>query len=239
MKRLFSLITIFLLSADLAFAACDSQTVLMLHANGTDASTTFTDSSASAHTVTAVGNAQIDTAQSVFGGASGLFDGSGDYLSVTDSTDFDLGAGDLTVDFRVRFTSQPDTALIDINNGRSNGLMILHAPSAGGLRAKIADSDFDFAWSPSNGVWYHIALIRTGTTLRAFINGTQIGTDKTNSTDISGTTGVEVGAEQDGTQPLNGWIDELRISKGIARWTENFTPETSEYCANRRVIVVS
>ncbi|MCH7827478.1 MAG: hypothetical protein IIC75_05850 [Bacteroidetes bacterium] len=90
----------------------DNFTKLMLHMNGTDTSTVFTDDSASAHSVTANGNAQIDTAQSVFGGASGLFDGTGDYLSIPDNADFDVGGGDWCVDFRVRFNTVPTGAEI-------------------------------------------------------------------------------------------------------------------------------
>src|SRR3990167_5305793 len=83
----------------------DTDCVLMLHMDGTDGATTFTDSSDNAKTMTAVGNAQIDTAQSKFGGASGLFDGTGDWLTTPDSTDWDLGTGDFTIDFWIRFSS--------------------------------------------------------------------------------------------------------------------------------------
>ena len=80
----------------------DAYTVLLLHCNGVDESTTFTDSSGggvgSPHTVTAVGNAQIDTAQKKFDTGSALFDGTGDYLSLEDSDDWDFGTGDFTVD---------------------------------------------------------------------------------------------------------------------------------------------
>ena len=77
-----------------------SDVVLLLHMGGTDGSTTFTDEKG--HTVTANGDAQIDTAQSKFGGASALFDGSGDYLSVADSADFEFGSSDFTIDGWVR-----------------------------------------------------------------------------------------------------------------------------------------
>ena len=86
----------------------DSDTVLMLHGNGTDGSTTFTDSSLTTpHTPVAVGNAQIDTAQSKFGGASIYFDGSGDALTIPNDGDFTFGSDDLTVDFWVRFEALP------------------------------------------------------------------------------------------------------------------------------------
>ena len=83
----------------------DNYTKLLLHFDGTDGSTTFVDSSPSGKTVTAVGNAQIDTAQYKFGGASGLFDGNGDYLSVPDSDDWYFGTGDFTIDAWARFAN--------------------------------------------------------------------------------------------------------------------------------------
>lgn len=70
--------------------------VALLHMNGSDASTTFTDQRG--HTFTAAGNAQIDTAQSKFGGASGLFDASGDYISTPDSDEWSFGSGDFTIE---------------------------------------------------------------------------------------------------------------------------------------------
>src|SRR3990167_9675179 len=80
----------------------DAFTKLLLHCDGVDAATSFPDVSASAHTVTANGNAQVDTAQSKFGGASLIVDGTGDYLSVPDHADWDFGTGDFTVDFWFR-----------------------------------------------------------------------------------------------------------------------------------------
>lgn len=89
----------------------DVYTVALLHMNGADASTTFTDESGK--TWTANGNAQIDTAQSVFGGASGLFDGTGDFISSADSNDWQFDGGsnsnEWTADFRIRFNGDPGT----------------------------------------------------------------------------------------------------------------------------------
>jgi hypothetical protein len=78
----------------------DAFTKILLHMDGTNGSTTFTDTNAggSAHTWTANGNAQISTAQSKFGGASGLFDGTGDYITTPDHADYTLGSGDFTID---------------------------------------------------------------------------------------------------------------------------------------------
>ena len=82
----------------------DSYTKLLLHMNGTDGSTTFTDDGETGHTVTANGDAEIDTAQKQFGTASGLFSGTG-YLSILDHADFDFGADNFTIDFYIKTTT--------------------------------------------------------------------------------------------------------------------------------------
>jgi hypothetical protein len=77
----------------------DSFTRLLLHFDGADAATYFRDHSASAHAVTSNGDAQIDVAQSKFGSVSGSFDGTGDYLTAADSSDWDFGTGAFTIEF--------------------------------------------------------------------------------------------------------------------------------------------
>ena len=88
-------------------ASPDTATRLLLHCEGADASTTFTDSGITTHTVTAQGDAQIDTAQKKFGSASGLFDGDGDYLTVPDHPDFKFYGNPFTIDLQVRFAALP------------------------------------------------------------------------------------------------------------------------------------
>ena len=88
-------------------AVDDSYTKALLHMDGSDGSTTFTDESGT--TWTANGNAQIDTAQSKFGGASGLFDGASDYLQTPYTADHNTGTGDFTIDQWIRFNSVATT----------------------------------------------------------------------------------------------------------------------------------
>jgi hypothetical protein len=76
---------------------------LLLGFEGSDGSTTFVDDGATGHTVTASGNAQIDTAQLKFGASSGLFDGNGDFLTVSDHADWVLGNLPFTIEGFVRF----------------------------------------------------------------------------------------------------------------------------------------
>lgn len=209
----------------------DVNTTLALHANGSDTSTTFTDSSSSSHTVTANGDAQIDTAQSKFGGASALFDGSGDYLSVPSSSDWAFGTGDFTVDFWVRFNSTSGAQhLFNIGNYTNFDIV---KNDTGLFEVNInSTTPISTSWNPSAGTWYHIAVVRSGNNLYAFVNGSQLGS----TADVSGKTvsqdGLRVGARgNDANYTLNGWIDELRVSKGIARWTGSFTPPSAEYIA--------
>lgn len=215
----------------------DSYTKLMLHMNGTNGSTTFTDSELTPKSVTAAGNAQISTAQSKFGGASGLFDGTGDYLELADNADWAFGTEDLTIDFWVRFISVPTSTITAVfysqyNNG-SNMIELYYKDSALYLQNYSGGTpivDFNRAWTPTAGTWYHIAVVRTGNTFKMFINGTQIGTDYSSSNSFTDFTNLlRIGARNSTTGGLNGYIDEYRISKGVARWTTNFTPPTSQY----------
>ncbi len=210
----------------------DGDVKLLLHGNGTDASTSFTDSSSGSKTVTASGNAQIDTAQSKFGGASMLFDGSGDYLSVPDSGDWDWGTGDFAVDFWVRFNSVANAVTFVDRNAQ--GQTIRWAQSVNQLRVDLPGTPnaLTASWTPSTNTWYHVAVTRSGTSLRAFIDGTQIGSTATDSTDVQlNNESLYIGDQEGGGTSLNGWMDELRVSKGVARWTSNFTPPSAEYSA--------
>jgi len=209
----------------------DTDCVLMLHCDGTNASTTFTDSSfSSVKTVTAAGDAQISTAQSKFGGASGLFDGTGDYLTAPDSADWDLGTGDFTIDFWYRpavSTSGVAYVFFDRNN---NGVLQLRRHTSDILRLVVLATNVNFTtWTPSINTWYHVAVTRAGTSVYCFVDGTQNGSTGSNSGNIQGTTGIAVGAQENGNLPVNGWIDEFRLVKGTAVWTANFTPPTAAY----------
>jgi Concanavalin A-like lectin/glucanases superfamily len=219
-------------------AGIDSQTVLCLHADGTDTSTTFTDSSQYTHTVTANGNAQIDTAFQQFGSGSALFDGTGDYLTTPDSADWAFGAGAFTFDWWVRFNSTSGNqgffgqwagvGTTSFQLRLDGGTQLSFYPSTDGSTF----STLQFAWTPSTNTWYHVALTRDGSNnVRAFVGGTQIGTTQTysgtmfdSSAQLTIGTGTVAGGEY-----VNGWMDEIRISKGVARWTANFTPPTSAY----------
>ena len=209
--------------------------VALLHFDGADASTTFTD--VKGHTFTANGNAQIDIAQSLFGGASGLFDGSGDYISTPNSADFNFGTGDFEVEVAVRFNALPvnTAAVIFSTYDGGAGSWAVEYRNDGGLGNRfcfqIGTTQYNFAWTPSINTWYRTAVSRSGTALRAFINGTQIGSTLTDSSNIGNTAPLWIGALNSGGAAFffNGWLDECRITKGVAPHTANYTPDTAPF----------
>ena len=217
--------------------ADDSYTKLLLHGDGTNGSTVFIDSSGAPKTVTASGNAQIATTQSKFGGASMSFDGNGDYLTVPDSTDWDFGSGDFTIDFWMRANSLQDGAIV----ARSwvNRSWMLYLGADGKLWSTLSSNGTTWdvwtgttsAGAISANTWYHIALVRSGNNFTTYINGTSAIATTTSASIFDSSNVLHIGGEVDsGTwYSFNGMLDELRISKGIARWTANFTPPTNPY----------
>jgi hypothetical protein len=197
---------------------------LLMHFNGANGSTTFTDNSSPAKTFTRSGDPSITTAQFKFGGASGTFDGD-DFL-VT-STAMSFGTGDFTVEAWLRFNSTADMALLA---GLSNTEMDL-AFVGNEVRIGRLNTAWDsaFSFTRSTGVWYHVAWCRSGTSMRAFVDGTQVGTTSTNSNAYNAATGFRVGASNTTTRRFSGWIDDLRVTVGVARYTANFTPPAAQF----------
>jgi hypothetical protein len=191
--------------------------------NGADASTTFTDERG--HTFTAAGNAQIDTAQSKFGGSSLRLDGTGDYISAPDSDDWDFGIGDFTVEFFIRFDGAPTktvTSLIGNYASSTSGWLLQFRTDAPGQRLRFRSSGDspaqDFTWTPAADTWYHIAVSRASGIIKVFVDGAQVGADFNNPEDISGSTApLVIGSVLGFSQEVNGWFDEVRITKGVAR----------------------
>ena len=214
-------------------------TVLLLHGEGADASTTILDSEAGTKkTVTAVGNAQIDTAQFKFGTGSILFDGTGDYLSTPDHADWAFGTGNFTVDFWVRFNVVGGATLFF--QGTAGVHMKINMTSTL-IQFLVQNTTTDFyrrfSWSASTNTWYHLAFVRYGTGLNnmyIFLDGVSqdlAGVDLAANYSMPDFTDVLRVGMDDTADYLNGWIDEFRVSKGIARWTSNFTPPTSAYAS--------
>lgn len=228
----------------------DSYTKLLLHADGTDAATTFTDSGTTVHTVTAVNDAQIDTAQYKFGTASGLFDGTGDHLTIPDHADWNFGSDSFTIDFWIRFAAIPVqtadqtylfTFYTSATDYASFGLTFItpdyflrFTETRTGV-GDIGPHDWDLGATPTLNQWYHIALVRNVNSWQAYLDGVALDSPITESGTLPNQTGLLwIGEHPDGYGgatggAVEGWMDEIRISKGIVRWTADFTPPTQEY----------
>jgi hypothetical protein len=177
-----------------------------------------------------VGNAQISTSVVKYGTGSMAFDGTGDYLVSAPSPDNILGGGDFTIEFWLypNNTSGSYRALVSSEN---------YNPSVtGGWSLYQNGTSFEFWISSGNiinatsaitaGVWQHLALSRASGTLRLFINGTQV-TSVSNTTSLTGQK-ILIG-DNLGSYFYNGYLDDIRITKGYARYTATFTPPTAAF----------
>lgn len=219
---------------------------LLLHMDGTNGSTTFTDSSGTPKTVTPIGGAAISAAQSKFGGASGFFDGDGDRLSIPDSDAFWLGSGDYTVEAWLYVTTintqgggaffSQSASVIDNANRQfafsvnSSGLDVYWTTNG------ASDQSHTFSATVPQNQWAHVAFSRASGVLRAYLNGVQVGSNLSHAvTYFNSTAPVYVGSfgnyfvDGYGFLDFTGYIDELRITKGVARYTANFTPPAAPF----------
>jgi len=207
-----------------------------------DFGNTITDSSSYGHTVTANGNAQISTTQSKFGGASMYFDGSGDYLSLANSEDWNFASGNFTVEAFIYPLSFADEPMIvgqwsgDLGGTGLNWALMFDSSSNGYLRL-ITSSDgssvlFDLStstYSLTLNKWSHIAAVRNGNTFTLYVDGISRATTINSSSLYNATNLLTIGSESSSiVQYFNGYIDDLRVTKGIARYTSNFTPPTAQ-----------
>jgi hypothetical protein len=214
---------------------------------GSDGATSYTEESNS-RAATFVGNAQIDTAQSRFGSSSLLLDGTGDLVSFADSADFSLSNNPFTIECAVRFAITPDA---------TSRNWVTHYDAASSQRAWIwrySASRLQFLyssdgisatslvtnWFPAASVWYHCAVSRAGADLRFFVDGALMATHNIGTASIhNSSTAIRIGAEN--ATPANfwnGWIDEVRITVGVARYTAAFTPPRGPYSRGKRLGVL-
>jgi hypothetical protein len=207
--------------------------VLALPMDGTNGGTSFGDQSAvikgsgSAKTVTVNGNTNTSTAVSKFYGSSGYFDGTGDYLTIPDSTDFDLTGGDFTIELWVYINSIPSSTYVSFVGQSPTGsdgnwwfgtLSTDYYPRFG----INGSTPLTASTSMRTSSWNHLAAVKSGSTTTLYLNGVSI---------VSGTGSYVNNSPQslyinyiNSAAAINGYIQDLRIYKGVAKYTSNFTP---------------
>jgi hypothetical protein len=190
-----------------------------------------------------VGNAQISTAQSKWGGSSMAFDGTGDYLQAPDTELLEFGSGDFTIETWVRFAALPSSGAFqtliskfDNSTQKSYSFYVYNNAGTYQLYFTYTTNGSTNVNPVANGItvttntWYHYAVCRSGANLRMFIDGTQVGSTYNISTDsiFGGTYPVQVGAST-ASNVLNGFLQDTRVTKGYARYTANFTAPTAAF----------
>lgn len=219
----------------------DTQTVLLMHADGTNGSTSFIDSSAYAHTLTASNGAQISTANPKFG--SGAIDTSTNTAAVIDTgniSDFAFGNQPFTVEAWSYF--QSDTNALHLiacqwsPAGATNYSWLFGMTDSATLGLYYTTNTADFtlisgAFTPTLNTWYHLACDRDASdVVRVYVNGAVIGSGSVaGKLFLAPTTNCAIGNELSGTYDVQGFLDEVRISKGIARYGGAFTPPTAPF----------
>jgi hypothetical protein len=220
-----------------------SSVSLLLHMDGSNNSTTFTDSGPNAFTIAAAGSAKLITGNKKFGTAALSLDGNSSYLSVAANSAFDMGTGNWTIELWTYTTDQTKAYPALIANNGSWGT------NATSLRFETLGSSQKFTLnyntSTSGGAvlletgtysfnqWRHVAAVREGTTLRIYVDGAQAASMTIASTvafNWSAGGYVYVGNSWDGASSnMTETIDDVRITKGVARYTANFTPPTAAF----------
>ena len=204
---------------------------LLLHGNGTNGSTTITDNSPTPKTVTAFGNAQISTAQSKFGGASIAFDGTSTTAVKTNtSADFNLSSNNWTIEGFVYPTTMSGDNRVWLNVFQSitDKIVIATISADSNKLYAIIDGTVAIAGTsaPTLNAWNHFAYSKNSATSTLYLNGASIGT--TTIVPTSSNKLVELGTDANAARFI-GYIDDLRITKGVARYTANFTPPAASF----------
>ena len=221
---------------------------LLLPLNGSNDATSASDSSNDNRTITFSGsNANISTAQSKFGGSSLYIGGDGSKIEIgangLDAT------GDFTFECWVYDTSVDNYPQLAINSSSNGFFLYLGNGATSGsnkvLRHWNGGVVTNFSTELPQSQWYHFALVRSGSTVKFYIDGTADSTTRTDSgTYLMGQSStLTIGADGAGND-FRGYINDLRITNGLARYTTNFTPPTSAHLTsagdvNKQIVVNS
>jgi len=191
----------------------------------------------SKNVVETVGDAKISTLQSKWGGSSILFDGNGDSLAMNPANQLLLNdftktgyVGTIEMWYRPIALTSPRSCLI--GHWLNNAGWTIDVSSAGDvfLSNNGAGTSISLSTKVTTGAWHHFAVVNTGSILNIYLNGINVGTASNYSSSNPGIGQLlYVGIRSDNSLPTNGYINDLRITQGLARYTSNFTPPTSAF----------
>lgn len=213
--------------------------VLLLHMDGTNGQTTTIDSSSVARTMTMTGSASLDTTQTKFGTTSHKPGASPTQLTCAGTADFFFGTGDFTVEgwFYITTVVGGPYLVANMAASGSQGWYLTTDSSANG-RVVWGDNGTVnatyFGGSSGNfaAAFEHIAVARASGTLRIFRGGVLQHTQASHTTNYvrgSADSTISFGSRTNTGNIVNGWVDEVRITKGVARYTAAFTPPAAAF----------
>lgn len=183
--------------------------------------------------VTLFGNAKLTTAQSKFGGSSLALDGNSDYVRIPSSAALAFGTGDFTVEAQIR-TAVGGKVILDRYSGPGDATTYqLFINSSGLLEWYGGAVALTATTGDVRGTdWKHVAVSRESGTLRMFVDGVLVGSTSDSRNYSNTTTPLAIGAPshiRNAAYDFDGHIDEVRVTKGIARYTDDFTPPSAPF----------
>ena len=202
--------------------------------DGTNSSLLLLGSNAGIYDATAkndivtVGNAQVSSTQIKYGTGAMYFDGTGDWLqSPSSSQTLAFATGDFTVECWVNFATNNGTYNPFVRYDGSGTFDFGYDYSVAQIKYNGSGAIFAISQTFTVGTWYHVALTRASGSSRLFVDGTQVGSTATGDTNNYASGAFKVGGSSySGSHVMSGYIDDLRITKGVARYTIPFTPPT-------------
>jgi uncharacterized protein (DUF2141 family) len=210
--------------------------VLLLHCDGANAATSLIDSSAAAHTVTCAGNHKLTTAQAKFGTASldVTATGSG-YAESADSADWEFGAGQFTVEAFFRPTiaisgvriiaGHWTTGSFGWDFGWNGATFVFFYSTTGSDNPSVGAT-----YTPTQNAWVHVAADRDASNvLRIYADGVVKASGTVASAIFNSTASLRIGNDGVATRAPTGQVDEVRITKGVARYGGAFTPPSAPF----------
>jgi hypothetical protein len=201
-----------------------------LHIKGTDAS--IIDKS-QGDNLKLVGNTTGSTTQVKFAGSKSMyFDGTGDYVSISEDDKFNI-SGDFTIESWIWPSNSTLSGIFSTGNGSFSSNAVVLTWRHGTVNDQFSfwvnnissSSQILTSNIASTNTWTHIAIVRLGNTITLYQNGTSVDTYTSSGTFNLSHNGLKIGSYWSGT--FNGYIQDFRITNGLARYTANFTPPTA------------
>lgn len=170
-----------------------------------------------------LGNAQVSTSVVKYGSGSLAFDGTGDYLRLPTSPNLGVGTGDFTIEFWIYRSANGNQIIFDQRSTATQVALCIFNDGNDIIRFFVNGSNVITGGTIPLATWTHFALCKANSLTRMFFNGAQVGSTYVDTNNYV-TNPLFIGAQFDTASGVNGYLDDLRITKGVARYLSNFTP---------------